>query len=274
MQLFLQAMSIATNWYNWFENDQLLRIRGGTSMSRGVRILAITVFFTFFMACPSSYKVKPLPFKAATSYPNAIELAGATMGAKAFVNAKQAKQAFGFDVRGAGMLPVQVVFENQGPHPLEINAVQTFLEDADGNLWPVLASKTAYERAIKYSQTKQIFKEGAYGGFLGATAGALIGAAVGVVSGENVASAVGKEAAVGAATGGTLGGAKAYTSGDAHYAIIEDLQEKSLENKAVQPQSLAHGFIFFPGEAKSAKQLRMQLVEVDTGTVHVLKFNL
>lgn len=243
-------------------------------MSSGVRILAITVLFTFFMACATSYKAKPLPFKAAASYPNAIEVAGATVGAKAFVNAKEAKEVFGFDVRGGGMLPVQVVFDNQGLHPLEINAVQTFLEDSEANLWPVLASKTAYERATKYSQTKEIFKEGAYGGFLGATAGALIGAAVGVVTGENVGSAVGKGAALGAAAGGTLGGAKAYSSGDAHSSIIKDLQEKSLENKAVQPQSIAHGFIFFPGEAKSAKQLRLQLVEVDTGTVHVLKFNL
>jgi hypothetical protein len=169
------------------------------------------------------------------------------------------------------MLPVQVVFDNQGSYSLEINATQTFLEDSEGNLWPVLASKTAYERATKYSQTKQIFKEGAYGGFLGATAGALIGAAVGVVTGEDVGSAVGKGAAVGAAAGAALGGVKGYTSGDARYAIIDDLQEKSLENKAVQPKSLAHGFMFFPGEAKSAKQLRMQLVEVDTGTVHVLK---
>jgi len=243
-------------------------------MSRGVRILGIAVFFTLSVACASGYKAKPLPFKAAASYVNATEVAGATVGAKAFVNPKEAKEAFGFDVRGAGMLPVQVVFDNQGPHPLEINAVQTFLEDSEGNLWPVLASKTAYERATKYSQTKQVFKEGAYGGFLGAAAGALIGAAVGVVTGENVGSAAGKGAAVGAAAGATLGGAKGYTSDDARYAVIEDLQEKSLENRAVQPQSLAHGFIFFPGEAKSAKQFRMQLVEADTGTVHVLKLNL
>ncbi len=240
-------------------------------MNRGLRILSITGFITLFLACASSYKAKPLPFKAAASYANATQVAGATVGAKAFVNSKEAREAFGFDVRGAGMLPVQVVFDNQGPHPLEINAVQTFLEDSEGNLWPVLTSKTAYERAIKYSQTKQIFKEGAYGGFLGATAGALLGAAVGVVTGENVGSAAGKGAAVGAAAGATLGGAKGYTSGDARYAIIDDLQDKSLENKAVQPQSLAHGFIFFPGEAKSARQLRMQLVEVDVGTAHVLK---
>jgi hypothetical protein len=243
-------------------------------MSRGVRILGMTVFFTVFVACAGSYKAKPLPFKAAASYANATKVAGAIVGAKAFVNPKEAKDAFGFDVRAAGMLPVEVVFENEGPHPLEINPAQTFLEDSEGNLWPVLARKTAYERATKYSQTKQVFKEGAYSGFLGATAGALIGAAVGVVTGENVGSAAGKGAAIGGAAGATLGGVKGYTSGDARYEIIEDLRDKSLENRAVQPQSLAHGFIFFPGEAKSAKQLRMQLVEADTGTAHVLKLNL
>ena len=78
---------------------------------------------------------------------------------------------------------------------------QTFLEDADGNLWPILNREIAYERATKFSQTKQIFKEGAYGGFLGATAGAVIGAAVGIVTGENVGEAAGKGAAAGAAVG-------------------------------------------------------------------------
>ena len=45
----------------------------------------------------------------------------------------------------------------------------------------------------------------------------------------------------------------------------------SWENTAVTPKSLAHGFLFFPGEAKSAKQLRLQLIESDSRMVHVLK---
>jgi len=43
---------------------------------------------------------------------------------------------------------------------------------------------------------------------------------------------------------------------------------------AVKPKNLAHGIIFFPGEASSAKQLRLQLIEVDTGKIHLLKFRL
>ena len=242
-------------------------------MRRNVLVLFLTILLIFLTAC-ATYKRKPLPFKAPSAYDNATEVVGALVGAEAFVDRRTTKEAFGFDIRGAGMLPVQVVFDNQGPHPLKIDVAQTFLEDAEGNLWPILDREIAYERATKYSQTKKIFKEGAYGGFLGATAGALIGAAVGIVTGENVAEAAGKGAAVGAAAGATLGGIKGYTSDDARQAIVDDLRRKSLENKPVEPTNLAYGYLFFPGEANSAKQLRLKLVEVDTGAGHVLKLDL
>jgi hypothetical protein len=241
------------------------------------RLVPVSVLLALLLAaggCSTAYEAKPLPFKVPSAYPNAQQVAGATIAAEAFADSKKAEDAFGFDVRGAGFLPVEVVFDNQGPHPLEINGAQTFLEDAKGNLWPVLDRNTAYERATKYSQTKEIFKEGAYHGFLGAAAGALIGAAVGIVSGENVAVAAGKGAAVGAAAGGTLGGAKGYFSEDARHAITDDLRQKSLQNKPVEPRNLAYGFLFFPGEAPSAKELRLQLRETDTGAVHVVTFAL
>lgn len=235
----------------------------------------LAVFFVILLyACSTTYKAKPLPFKAPGSYPNVMEVAGTEIAAKAYVESSEAKEAFGFNVRGAGMLPVQVVFDNKGPHSFEIDQSQTFLEDADGNLWPILERNIAYERATKYTQTKEIFKEGAYHGFLGAAAGALIGGAIGIVSGENVGSALGKGAAAGTAIGGVIGGAKGATSNDASRAVMEDLRQKSLQAKAIEPQSLAYGFIFFPGEAKSAKQLRLKLVEKDTGAFHVIILNL
>lgn len=235
-------------------------------------VLALTLIFT--ASCATAYKAKPLPFRAPSSYQNAIEVSGAVVAAQAFADPQKAKEAFGFDVRGAGMLPVQVIFDNQGPHPLKIVAEQTFLEDETGNLWSILTDKIAYDRATKYAQTKEIFKEGAYSGFLGATAGVIIGAAVGIVTGQNIGSAIGQGAAVGAAAGATIGGAKGLASDDARREIVSDLNRKSLENRAVNPRNLAHGFIFFPGEAPSARQLRLQLIEVDSGKVHILKFNL
>ncbi len=239
---------------------------------RGLFLAALVVVSA--VSCATAYKAKPLPFRAPSSYPNAVEVSGAVIAAQAFADPQKAEEAFGFDVRGAGMLPVQVIFDNQGPHSLKIVAQQTFLEDETGNLWSILSDKMAYDRATKYAQTKEVFREGAYSGFLGATAGAIIGAAIGIVSGHDVGGAIGKGAAVGAAAGATMGGAKGLASDDARREIVSDLNQKSLENKAVNPRTLAHGFIFFPGEAPSAKQLRLQLIEVDSGKVFVVKFNL
>ena len=224
--------------------------------------------------CSSAYVARPLPFKAPSAYPNVAQVAGAEIASEAFADPEKAREAFGFDVRAAGMLPVQVVFDNQGAHPIEINVAQTFLEDEAGNIWPLLDRDTAYARATKYTQTKEVFKEGAYHGFLGGAAGAIIGAAVGIVTGDNVAVAAGKGAAVGAAAGATLGGAKGYTSDDARRLVVDDLKRKTLEHKPVEPRSLAFGFLFFPGEAPSAAQLRLQLKESDSGQVHLLKMKL
>ncbi|MBW2619615.1 MAG: hypothetical protein JRC92_12140 [Deltaproteobacteria bacterium] len=224
-------------------------------------------------ACQTAYQAKPLPFQAPATMPNAVEAAGAVIGAQAYAKTEAAKEAFGFDVRGAGLLPVQVVFDNQGPNTLTINPLQTFLEDEAGNLWPVLRADLAYERAGRYAQTREIFKEGAYHGFLGAAAGAVIGAAVGVVTGD-FGEAMGKGAAVGAAAGATMGGLGAYGENDAHRAIIADLKAKSLSNQIIGPGDLAQGFIFFPGEAKSARWLRLQIRVDPGGEVRVVDFAL
>jgi len=243
-------------------------------MYRHISILSIFICLFLFQSCSTSYKVKPLPFKTPASYDNAVSVAGAQVAAKAFNDATQAKEVFGFDIHGAGMLPVQVVFDNQGIHPFEINGDQTFLEDEKGNLWPVLSREIAYERATKYAKTKDVVKEGAYHSVLGAAAGSLIGAAIGIVSGDNVATAAGKGAAVGAAAGATMGGAGGYTSDNARITIIDDLHGKSLQNNPVEPKSLAHGILFFPGEAGSGRQLRLQIVEIDTGRIHVIRLDL
>jgi hypothetical protein len=242
-------------------------------MKKKPTIIAVLLLILIFFGCTTAYKIKPLPFKAPAAFPNMVNIEGSQIAAKAFVDPQETKDAFGFDILGAGMLPVEVVFDNQGPHPLEIVDHQTFLEDGKGNLWPILSNKIAYERATKYAETKKIFKEGAYTGFLGAAAGTLIGGAIGIVAGSNVGEAAGKGAALGAAAGATLGGAKAYGSDDARREIITDLREKSLKNKAIEPKNLAYGFLFFPGEAKTAKNLRLQIRETDTGKNHVLNFN-
>jgi len=234
----------------------------------------IILCIIFLAGCAATYTAKPLPFKTPAAMKNAVNIEGADIAARAFTDPDETKTTFGFDILGAGMLPVQVVFDNQGSHPFEVIGHQTFLEDKNGNLWPILGKEIAYERATRYAKTKEIFKEGAYKGFLGAAAGAIIGTAIGIVSGENVASAAGKGAALGAAAGATIGGITGYGSDNAIKSITSDLREKSLQSNAILPKSLAHGILFFPGEAGSAKQLRLQIMEKDTGKVHVIKLDL
>jgi hypothetical protein len=239
-------------------------------VNKRISIPTLLAGLLIIAGCSTAYKATPLSFKSPESFKNMAQAGGARIGAEAFVDPAAAKAAFGFDIRGAGMLPVQLVFDNQGPHSLEINPAQTFLEDQKGNLWPILTDKFAYERATKYAQTHEIFKKGAYNGFLGAAAGSIIGAAIGIVSGRDVARSIGEGAAVGGAAGAVMGGAAGYASNDARSAVVRDLRDKSLENKAIAPGDLSHGIIFFPGEAISAKQLRLQLKEQDTGKVHTV----
>ena len=193
----------------------------------------------------------------------------------AFMVDEEAKKAFGWDIRSAGLYPVQIVFDNLGDHSLEIEPSQTFLIDGKNNLWSILDSSLAYDRVSNKSDMSRIAKSSVKPGILGGAAGALLGAAIGIVSGQNVGEAAGKGAALGAAIGATLGGADAASSeGEARAVISEELEQKSLENKAIMPHSIAHGFIFFPGEAKGAGELRLQLRVVETGDLYTLRLAL
>jgi hypothetical protein len=236
--------------------------------------MIVTICLVFavaaFSGCAPAYKAQPLSFRAPTAYPNYTQVDGVGIGARAYVSPEQARKAFGFDILAAGMLPVEVVFDNKSLRPVEIDSSQTFLEDDEGNLWPILSSKIAYERATKYAKTNQVFEAGAYHGFLGATAGAILGAAIGIVSGENAIRSAGRGAALGAAAGATLGGAGSLGSNEARRNIVQDLQQKSLQYRPIPPGGLSFGFLFFPGEARTAKLLRLKVREGRHGPAHVL----
>lgn len=228
----------------------------------------LLVLLVSAMPACTSYKSQEVAFRPPSAYGNMQLVAGAQVAAQSYADSTAAKQAFGFDIRSAGLLPVQVVIDNGGGSALDVVPEQTFLVDADGNLWSLLDSRTAYQRVEKSSEYARIAKGSGKGSLLGGAGGAAIGAAIGILTGENVGSAAFKGAAVGAAGGAVVGGTQANTSGDAGRQIGRDLATKQLVNQAVQPDSLANGFLFFPGEASSAAQLRLQLRETQSGLVH------
>lgn len=231
-----------------------------------IKSIGILVIGLFLWSC-NPYSQQVVPFRAPASYPNMTQVAGMQIGARAYSDPNEAQSVFGFDIRGAGLFPIQVVIDHKGSSPLEINPTQTFLVDYQNNLWPVLEKRLAYDRVARHSELAGIGTEAAKTGFLGAAAGALIGAAIGIVTKGGVGEAMGMGAAVGAAAGATMGGAAAYGSDKAGRDISTDLRNKSLENRPIRPLEIAQGFVFFPGEASSAKELRMQFVEVGSGRI-------
>jgi len=232
-------------------------------------VIAALLAVISLTAC-TTYERKVTPFKMPEAYSNAKTVVGATIAAKAYDEKEEAAAAFGFDIRGAGILPVQVVFDNAGDHPLEIVTGKTFLVDEENNLWPILDQGMAYDRLNKATELGRVLPEAGKGGLLAGAAGAVIGAAIGIVTGENVAAAAGKGAAVGAAAGITLGGAKGMSDSDVRGQIREDLQNRSLSAQTIAPHQVAHGFIFYPGEVKKPKELRLSIRAVDTKQVYPL----
>lgn len=230
---------------------------------------SIPLIALLLVSC-TTYKSQEVPFKPPAAYQGMQMAAGAQVAGESFADKQTAKQAFGFDIRGAGLLPVQIVIDNAGTHGLEIVPSQTFLIDAQGNYWNLLDSRTAYQRVESSSEFGTIGKGAGKGATLGAAGGALIGAAIGILAGENVGDAAMKGAAAGVAGGAVIGGANAASSEETGRQISRDLANKQLENRAIQPSTLARGFLFFPGEATSASQLRLQLKEKDTGVLHNL----
>lgn len=237
------------------------------------RKLAVFLVALALAAC-TRYEQKPLSFRLPSSYPNSAEAFGATIGVQAFDDPAKAKEAFGFDIVGAGVMPVQLVFDNQGAAPIEIVPSQTFLADAQGNLWNILEQTMAYDRISKKTELGEIAPQGAKGAMLGAVGGAIVGAAIGIVTGGNVLEGVGKGAAVGGAGGAVLGGTKGVSDPTASRSIGEDLRKRSLENKPIPPQGISQGVLFFPAEASKARQLRLQLRDGRSGEVKSLDFGL
>jgi hypothetical protein len=235
--------------------------------NRSLLIHFCCLAFVLTTSC-TSYKSQQTSFRPPAAYGNMQVAAGAEIAAQAYVDKGVAKEAFGFDIRSAGLLPVQVVIDNGPKAALTLVSEQTFLVDSEGNLWNLLDSRTAYQRVEKSSEYARIAKGGGKGALLGGAGGAVLGAAIGILTGENVASAAFKGAAVGGAGGAVVGGAQAGTSEDASRQISRDLADKQLVNQSVQPDTLATGFLFFPGEATSAVQLRLQLKEEHSGLVH------
>lgn len=234
------------------------------------KLICILVIAAQLSAC-ATYESRSVSFRPPQNYNNSQDASGLIVGAEAFADPKLAEETFGFDVRGAGLLPVQVAMDNKSGQGVEVVAGQTFLIDANSRYWKVLTNREAVERVEKATQSGAIGKGAGKGAALGAAAGALLGLAVGVVSGRGVGTSAVKGGVLGGAGGAVIGGAsKAGDDREREYKIADDVREKGIEGKIMASDTLASGFIFFPSEAETAMELRLQVKFRNTGRVQTL----
>lgn len=234
------------------------------------KIICILVIAAHLSAC-ATYESRSVSFRPPQDYGNSQDVSGLIVGAEAFADQKLAEEVFGFDIRGTGLLPVQVAMDNKSGQGVEVVAGQTFLIDSSNRYWKVLTNREAAERVEKATQSGSIGKGAGKGAAWGAAAGALLGLAIGIVSGRNAGSAAVKGGVLGGAGGAVIGGAgKAGDDREREYKIADDVREKGVEGKIMPAEALASGFIFFPGEAESARELRLQVRFRNTGRVQTL----
>jgi len=240
-------------------------------MKKSICLLIIAAHLS---AC-ATYESKSVSFRPPQDYANYQNTSGLLVGAESFADPKQAEQAFGFDIRAAGLLPVQVVLDNKSGQGVEVVSGQTFLIDETNRYWKILTNREAADRVQKATDAGAIAAGAGKGAAYGAAAGALLGLAIGVVSGREVGSAVVKGGVLGGAGGAVIGGAnKAGDDRQREYKIADDIRDKGVEGKIMQSDSLASGFIFFPGEVSSAKELRLQIKFRGDGRVQTLNLKL
>jgi hypothetical protein len=218
----------------------------------------------------STYQPTVTPFKLPEAYGNMQRVADTYVGARAWDNRKVAQEAFGFDIIGAGLLPVQVSFDNRGNQTLIIVPTQTFLINPKQEYFPVLTDTQAYDRIAHGVRLKEGVKGLAHGALMGAATGALIGAAVGVATGSHAGEYAMRGATTGAIGGGIMGAMSGASGTQVPRTITEDLTRHDLKNLPIQPGELAYGLILFPREAGLPQVLRLQLQDQDTGQVYTL----
>jgi len=240
-----------------------------------ITMFPLLVLILLFSSCSYQERVQPIVLPVASK--NYVIIDGVQISAEAFVDRKKAAESFGFDIRKAGLLPVQVVFQNDGAYPVSIIPEQTFLVDTKNHAWPVNSLDRTYSRVEKYTDIGETAAGATKPAFLLGAAGALAGLAVGIVTGENIGEAMGKGAAIGAAAGAVSGGVSGYQ--EAKGKIKKDLSQKALVNREVLPGQIGYGMLFFPGfaeEAQDASQLRLTVSlagEIRTVTFDISSLN-
>ncbi|MDR2349574.1 MAG: hypothetical protein LBF41_02960 [Deltaproteobacteria bacterium] len=210
------------------------------------------------VSCGHRYEFRAIPVRDMNDYPGRASLGDVRVGAESFYDSKRLTELFGFDLKAAGVVPVQLLVQNDGSTPVTVGEGST-LRDRAGQVWEVLPSSVVYRRIDDYTSGALSGEEGAKRTALWGLAGGIIGAAAGVVSGGNVAESAGKGAAVGAAAGAASSVMGMGTTEDTSADVNRDFSGRSIDHATVEPGAEAHGFLYFPAEIKEPRSLNLKI---------------
>jgi hypothetical protein len=223
------------------------------------KIISLLIIAMLLSACATA-KSRSVSFRPPQDFVNYNNISGLKVGAEVFDDTKLAEEAFGFDIRAAGLLPVQVVMNNRSGQVVEVVADQTFLIDDNNRYWKVLSNREVAERFQKAADGGAITGGIAKNAVPGASAGALLGMTFGVVSRGDAGSAIVKGGTSGGAGDAAAGGVgKAGDDRQREIKIADDLWNKGIDGKVLLEETLASGMVYFPGEVTFAKELRLQV---------------
>jgi hypothetical protein len=218
----------------------------------------LAIFSMTLFSCGHHYEFKAVPIRPMSAYPGKATLGDLSVGAAAIYDSAELTRLFGFDLKDAGVIPVQLLVANAGKSDVVVLEGST-LQDEAGNLWEVLPSGIVYQRLNDYTSGSLSGEKGAKRTLLWGLAGAIVGAAAGIASGTNVGEAAGTGAAVGAAAGAATSVLGMGTTQDSSEAINRDFSGRDLEHATVSPGVDANGFLYFPAESKRPTCLNLKV---------------
>ncbi|MDR2302140.1 MAG: hypothetical protein LBF38_08895 [Deltaproteobacteria bacterium] len=207
-------------------------------------------------ACAPRYEFKPVPVRSLEGFENRVPFSGGLVAAHAIYDSKEVVKFFGFDIKKAGVIPVQLAVRNNLPQGALVLSKANLL-DAEGLLWEVLPSDVVVRRIDEHTSGGLSGDQGLRRTLLWGLAGGVLGAAIGVASGSSVAEAAGKGAAVGAAVGVTSSIAQAGTDTSDAGDIQRDFSTRNIDHATINAGETVNGLLYFPAEAAQPKRLNL-----------------
>ena len=108
------------------------------SRSSVIGVLAATVACLLASCAPPQDQSEFVPLTE--SQAETVEVQGLRLQAMAYDDPVWAGSVFGFDIRGAGLLPLRLTLQNRSVGKVKVIPRQTFLIDQAGQAWPLLTS--------------------------------------------------------------------------------------------------------------------------------------